>query len=61
MSVEQLEAARTPRTKVLLMCSPSNPTGSVYTPEELTAFADTVLQEQILGARLHWAEEIKKQ
>lgn len=30
------------------------------TPEELIAFADTVLQEQILGARLHWAEEIKK-
>ena len=29
------------------------------TPEELIAFADTVLQEQILGARLHWAEEIK--
>ena len=32
-----------------------------FTPEELIAFADTVLQEQILGARLHWAEEIKKQ
>ena len=31
------------------------------TPEELIAFADTVLQEQILSARLHWAEEIKKQ
>ena len=31
------------------------------TPEELIAFADTVLQEQILGVRLHWAEEIKKQ
>jgi aspartate/methionine/tyrosine aminotransferase len=29
-SVEQLEAARTPRTKVLLFCSPSNPTGAVY-------------------------------
>lgn len=27
--------------------------------KELIAFADTVLQEQILGARLHWAEEIK--
>jgi aspartate aminotransferase len=34
-SVEQLEAARTPRTKVLLWCSPSNPTGSVA-PRELT-------------------------
>ena len=31
------------------------------TPEELIAFADTILQEQILGARLNWAEEIKKQ
>ena len=29
--------------------------------KELMAFAGTVLQEQILGARLHWAEEIKKQ
>ena len=34
-SVEQLEQARTPRTKVLLWCSPSNPTGSVA-PRELT-------------------------
>ena len=34
-SVEQLEAARTPRTKVLLWCSPSNPTGSVA-PRPLT-------------------------
>src|SRR5918995_4450484 len=33
----QLEAARTERTKVLLFCSPSNPTGSVYTREEVTA------------------------
>ncbi len=34
-SVDQLEAARTPRTKVLLWCSPSNPTGAVA-PRELT-------------------------
>ncbi len=33
VSVEQLEAARTDRTKVLLLCSPSNPTGAVYPPE----------------------------
>ncbi|HYX97611.1 MAG TPA: pyridoxal phosphate-dependent aminotransferase [Geodermatophilus sp.] len=33
VSVAQLEAARTPRTKVLLFCSPSNPTGAVYPPE----------------------------
>ena len=37
LSVEQLEAARTDRTKVLLMVSPSNPTGAVYPREELEA------------------------
>jgi aspartate/methionine/tyrosine aminotransferase len=37
VSVEQLEAARTERTKVLLVCSPSNPTGAVTTPEQLRA------------------------
>jgi aspartate aminotransferase len=34
---EQLEAARTPQTKALLFVSPSNPTGTVYTPEEVRA------------------------
>lgn len=34
VTVEQLEAARTPRTKALLYCSPSNPTGAVYSPEQ---------------------------
>lgn len=33
VTVEQLEAARTPRTKLLVFVSPSNPTGAVYTPE----------------------------
>ena len=37
VTVEQLEKAKTSRTKVLLMCSPSNPTGSVYSKEEMTA------------------------
>ncbi|MCI2238828.1 pyridoxal phosphate-dependent aminotransferase [Paenibacillus sp. TRM 82003] len=37
VTVEQLEAARTPRTKVLLFNSPSNPTGAVYSPEEVRA------------------------
>ena len=37
VTVDQLEAARTSRTKVLLFCSPSNPTGSVYTPDEVAA------------------------
>ena len=35
VTVKQLEAARTPRTKALLFCSPSNPTGSVYSPEQI--------------------------
>ncbi|HEY2830787.1 MAG TPA: pyridoxal phosphate-dependent aminotransferase [Sporichthyaceae bacterium] len=35
VTVEQLEAARTPRTKVLLFCSPSNPTGAVYSPDQV--------------------------
>ena len=34
---EQLEAAITPRTRAIILCSPSNPTGSVYTREELEA------------------------
>ena len=37
VTVEQLEAARTERTQVLLFCSPSNPTGSVYSVEEIKA------------------------
>ncbi len=36
-TVDQLEAARTPRTKLLLFCSPSNPTGAVYPPEQVEA------------------------
>ncbi|MFC6235033.1 pyridoxal phosphate-dependent aminotransferase [Leucobacter soli] len=40
VTVEQLEAARTERTKVLLFVSPSNPTGAVYTPEETTAIGE---------------------
>ena len=36
---QQLEAAITPRTKALILCSPSNPTGSVYSAEELDGLA----------------------
>ncbi|QFZ23511.1 pyridoxal phosphate-dependent aminotransferase [Saccharothrix syringae] len=43
VTVEQLEAARTPRTKVLLLCSPSNPTGSVYSREQITAIGEWAL------------------
>ncbi|HEU0128947.1 MAG TPA: pyridoxal phosphate-dependent aminotransferase, partial [Pseudonocardiaceae bacterium] len=35
VTVEQLEAARTDRTKALLFCSPSNPTGAVYPPDQV--------------------------
>jgi aspartate/methionine/tyrosine aminotransferase len=37
VTVEQLEAARTERTKALLFCSPSNPTGAVYSPDQVRA------------------------
>ena len=36
---EQLEAAITPKTRAIILCSPSNPTGSVYSKEELEALA----------------------
>jgi aspartate aminotransferase len=40
VTVEQLEAARTPKSKVLLFVSPSNPTGSVYSPEQTKAIGE---------------------
>ena len=43
VSVEQLEKVRTPKTKVLLFCSPSNPTGSVYSPEQVKAIGNWAL------------------
>ncbi len=39
---ERLEAAITPRTRMVLLCSPSNPTGSVYSREELQALVDVI-------------------
>ncbi len=42
MTPQQLEAAITPKTKMLILCSPSNPTGSVYSKEELRALADVI-------------------
>ena len=47
VSVEQLEAARTPKTKALLFCSPSNPTGSVYSPEQVKAIGEWALKNKI--------------
>lgn len=42
MTSEQLEAAITPKTRMLILCSPSNPTGSVYTKDELEALAEVI-------------------
>ena len=47
VTVEQLEAARTDRTKVLLWCSPSNPTGAVASPDEVRAVGEWALEHGI--------------
>ncbi|GAA4000897.1 pyridoxal phosphate-dependent aminotransferase [Allokutzneria multivorans] len=47
VTVEQLEAARTPRTKVLLFCSPSNPTGAVYPREQVEAIGRWAVEHGI--------------
>jgi aspartate/methionine/tyrosine aminotransferase len=47
VSVEQLEAARTAKTKALLFCSPSNPTGSVYSAEQVKAIGEWALAHGI--------------
>ena len=47
VTVEQLEAARTDRTKALLFCSPSNPTGAVYSPEQVEAIGRWALEHGI--------------
>ena len=43
---QQLEAAITPKTRALILCSPSNPTGSVYSQEELEALKDVLLRHE---------------
>lgn len=43
ITAAQLEAAVTPKTKLVILCSPSNPTGSVYSEEELGELAEVVL------------------
>lgn len=48
MTPEQLEAAITPKTRMLILCSPSNPTGSVYSQEELDALAKVILSHEEL-------------
>ncbi len=47
VTVEQLEAARTPKTKALLFCSPSNPTGSVYSAGQVKAIGEWALAHGI--------------
>ncbi|MEN0129903.1 MAG: pyridoxal phosphate-dependent aminotransferase [Brevundimonas sp.] len=47
VTVEQLEAARTPATKALLFCSPSNPTGAVYSPEQTAEIGRWALEHGI--------------
>ena len=48
MTPEQLDAAITPKTKVLMYSSPCNPSGSVYTKEELSALADVIAKHDIV-------------
>jgi len=47
VTVDQLEAARTGKTKALLFCSPSNPTGSVYSPEQVKAIGEWALKNKV--------------
>ena len=47
VTVEQLEAAKTSKTKALLLCSPSNPTGSVYSKEQIKAIGEWALANEI--------------
>lgn len=48
ISPTQLEAAITPKTKVIILCSPSNPTGSVYSQSELEGLAHVILKHEDL-------------
>ncbi len=47
VTVEQLEKALTPKTKVLLFCSPSNPTGSVYSPAQVKEIGEWALKNNL--------------
>ena len=48
MTPRQLEESITPRTRLVILCSPSNPTGSVYSKEELKALAEVILSHDEL-------------
>jgi aspartate aminotransferase len=47
VTVEQLEAARTPKTKAMLLGSPANPTGAVYSKEQIKAIGEWALANEI--------------
>ncbi len=57
LSPEQLKSAVTDKTKILLICSPSNPTGSMYSGDELGLLADIVIEHDLLAI----ADEIYEQ
>jgi aspartate aminotransferase len=46
-SIDRLRACITPRTRAILLCNPSNPTGTVYTPEELEAVASIAVEHDL--------------
>lgn len=48
VTVDQLRAAITPRTRLFILNSPSNPTGTVYSPEEIRALGEVCIQHGVL-------------
>ena len=48
LTASQLGAAITPRTRLLILNSPSNPTGAVYTSEELAALAEVIVEREVI-------------
>jgi aspartate aminotransferase len=57
LTADQLKAAITPRTTMLLLCSPSNPTGTMYSPEQLGTLADVAVERNLMVV----ADEIYEQ
>ncbi len=48
LTAEKFEEAVTDKTKIILLCSPSNPTGSMYEPEDLAALADVAIEKDLI-------------
>lgn len=57
LTPQQLHDAVSDKTKILLLCSPSNPTGSMYSPDELGALADLAIEHDLIVV----ADEIYEQ